>query len=357
MAALFTIYFVLRKNENYKDISMAALMLSLFTLPLFLGTVLYQTDIIPQIGANLFLTTALLSVPFFVLAEYFLKNYYISAYTVASVLVAVSALCSILSLEFIPSLWVVTFVGLIITAIGAFLANMKAESDKIYFGFGALFTLFMFMVSTLATINDYSTKTLTTNCLLIFGFGLFYMTLAGGIYQLYKSTQSNVYYFTKRVIEEVSPAIMIFSLALAGTENAFFIVLALALSGLAIFMSTKIALKALVWIGVLGLIVSTLQLTGKYFADSIGWPIILLVAGLSFFGLAFLVKKLLKERNLPSIPVLGIGVDAELENSAKHVRASVLRILIFIAIMAIVFPLVAYMIIRIAFIGAGPEVF
>ncbi|MEI6266930.1 MAG: DUF2157 domain-containing protein [bacterium] len=349
MVALFGIFFATKKYDNYKEISNSALMLSLFTFPLFIGTTLYQTGIIPIIDSGLILTTALLSLPVFILAEYFLKKYLISIYTIAAVTVSVSAFCGLMTLDARNTLWLVTLSAIIITFMGSYLARIDENSAKIYLGFGSIYSIFLFTISVFTTLNFEEALSAQSNALILCFFGLSYLFIAIACYQFYKQNNIKTYYYIKRVLEEVAPMVMIFGLMLGGVKSTPMIVLPLLLSALAIFLSTKVRIKTLVVTGSLGLVISTIWLTSKIFSDSVGWPAVLLVAGLASFGLAFLVRKLLKDRELPLMPVFGLGVDTEIENQNTNHISTVAKVIYIILGIFFLVPLVLFLAFRMLF--------
>lgn len=74
-------------------------------------------------------------------------------------------------------------------------------------------------------------------------------------------------------------------------ENTAFELLYLGLSGLLIFMSTYVRSRTLLLVGTLAMLVYIGYFTAKHFANTVGWPIALVVIGVAMIGLsAFAIK-------------------------------------------------------------------
>lgn len=74
-------------------------------------------------------------------------------------------------------------------------------------------------------------------------------------------------------------------------KNTAFELLYLGLSGLLIFMSTYVHSRTLLLVGTLAMLVYIGYFTAKHFANTVGWPIALVVIGVAMIGLsAFAIK-------------------------------------------------------------------
>ena len=75
-------------------------------------------------------------------------------------------------------------------------------------------------------------------------------------------------------------------------ENTPFELLYLGLSALLIFVSTTVRSRALLTVGTLSMLVYIGYYTAEHFANTLGWPIALVVIGVALIGLSTLAVKL-----------------------------------------------------------------
>ena len=82
----------------------------------------------------------------------------------------------------------------------------------------------------------------------------------------------------------------------------------------------SVRIKSLIPAGALGLIVGILAITGKYFVDSLGWPIVIFLSGFAFIGLGYWIRTLAKQnQNRPNIGMrYGLGEDPALAAQGGH---------------------------------------
>lgn len=340
MLALFAISWYLSSKEDYIEASNWTLGIGSFIIPFFIGTFLYQTKIVENIDSSLFLTTSLLSLPVYIILEYLLKKGYLSVFTVVTVYTFFLALFVNLEMDAIPMLWLILLLSLAITGLGFWLMSKKTDNYKVYVSFGTMASAFMIPLATIVTLNDSSALNFDVNMIIISLFGFLYLALASFYNSLRKYFSDDIIYTLKRTLEEIAPFVIILPFLFASAESPSYAILALVLSIAAILLSIKIWVNSLLYIGSLGLIVSVLLISGQYFVDSIGWPILVFIAGFGAIGIGLTIKKIIglhKEDNSHNI-VFGLGKDPDVNVASEKFslgRAILLLMLLLFGLPAI----------------------
>lgn len=341
MSLLYALSAVLSKKERYGEIGNVTLGLGSFILPFCIGTVICQTKLIEEINPLVIFLSALLSLPVFVILEYLFKKIFIGVFTVIALYVAYFALAANYRLELIPILWLTVLLSLIILAIGFLLIKNQKSNASIYTVFGTIATLVALPVSVLYTINEQRPLSFEIDSLIISLFGILDLAIASLYYFLYKKFNHHSLYSLKRIVEEIALIVVLFPWVTLGFSKVGYSALALALSALMIFSSTKIWINSLLYVGSLGVIITVLSITSNIFADSIGWPIVVFAAGFASIGIGLLIRKLIKERKeTGTLPILfGLGIDP----NEKPTHFSVGRIILILLLILFGMPLIVYL--------------
>lgn len=88
-ALIFSIAIMIKDNENYSHIQHGTMATALAILPVSIGTLFFQTNIIPEINPLLFLVSGLIALPAYLYYDLKLKQPYISIYTAITIYVLV----------------------------------------------------------------------------------------------------------------------------------------------------------------------------------------------------------------------------------------------------------------------------
>jgi len=329
---LMTSYFLSKKPE-YREYHDWTLALGYSILPCMIGTVLYQYKIIEDLNTGFFTVVFLISLPVYLVTEYYFKKHYIS---VLSIIVSYGLFISLLAdsdLQSTAISWILLAFSLIILAIGFLLTVKKIASNKVYLTFGTVAMMVALPSAILITINNPDSLDYETNMLIFSLFGFLYLVLASSYNTARLRLQESALYLLKRFIEEVSPFIIIFPFLYAGASNDFYMILALVLSFLFVLASIKIRINSFLYIGAIGLIASVLMISSELFSDSIGWPIVVFIAGFAAIALGLVIKKIVKIRkqSISQEMLLGLGKDTSLVSSG-HINGGRVALWVVVAV-------------------------
>lgn len=313
MILLYGLSYYLNKNERYKEISDITLGLGSFILPVGIGTIICQAKIITEVNALVIFLSAILALPIYLILEYMYKKFFMSAFTIIAIFVAYFALIAQYNANMDITLWLAFVLSIIILGLGFFLTKMKIERTTFYLILGTLASLFFLPVAMLYSLNKDNSLSDETNIIIISLFGILYMCVASGYYYLHKRFENNTFYSLKRLIEELSPFIILLPYVFLVFDEIGFSILALCISVAFVLASTRVIINTLLYLGSLGIIITIITISSKIFTDSIGWPIILFIAGFAAISIGLMIKKIYQERKSQGIPtvLLGLGIDPQ----------------------------------------------
>ena len=316
MVALYLTAWYLSKRPNYPDAFRITLATASLMLPFAVGTFLYQTGILPTIGELLFFCSAAVALIFYFLFEYIFKQTYFSVLTVTGFGVALVSLLTTLMLDILPILWIMFSVSALVVAWGIFLASRQQSNCSIYITVGTIATLVLLPASTLTTLSQNAGISSQSSLVIVAGFGLLNLVVAS-FYNVCRGLwQPEIFYRLKRFLEETSVLVILTPLLILGFQEDAYTFVALVFSLGFVLLRTQVAISSLAYFGALGTVISVIAISSKYFADSIGWPIIVFLAGFIAIGLGLLIRKmaLFNRFNTPSTLRLGLGQDPTFES-------------------------------------------
>ncbi|MDP3992742.1 MAG: DUF2157 domain-containing protein [bacterium] len=337
MLALYLTAWFLSKKSSYLDAFRICLATASLMLPFTVGTFLYQAGILPTIGELLFFCSAAIALIFYILFEYIFKQTYFSVLTVTGFAVALVSLLIALSLDILPILWIMFSVSALIAAWGIFLASRQRSDCSIYLFVGTIATLVLLPASTLTTLGQNAGISYQSSLVIVAGFGLLNLAVAS-FYNVCRGLwQPEIFYRLKRFLEETAILVILTPLLILGFQEDAYTFVALAFSLGFVLLRTQVAISSLATYGALGTVISVIAISSKYFADSIGWPIIVFLAGFVAIGLGLLIRKMtvFSRFNTQATLRLGLGQDPAFESRshtfawAKTLGALLLILLLF----------------------------
>lgn len=336
MLILYGLAYYLNKNERYREVADITLGLASFMLPVTIGTIICQTKIIPEVNGLVIFSSTILAMPIYLIFEYLYKKYFISIFTIVAIFVAYFSLIAQYHTELDVSLWLACALSSIILGVGFSLAKLKIERTTFYLTLGTIATLIFLPMATLYSLNKGDYLSFETNSVIISLFGVIYLCVAGLYYSLYKSMENHTLYTLKRLIEEVSPISILLPYIILGFDKVGYSVLALGLSITFVLISARIIINTLLYLGSLGIIITIITISSKIFTNSIGWPIILFIAGFTAIGIGLLIKRIYQERKTQgtSHVFMGLGADPEAVTAAgpRHKLSTKAIVLIILAV-------------------------
>lgn len=337
MLALYLTAGYLAKKPNYSDAFRICLATASLMLPFTIGTLLYQTGILPTIGELLFFCSAASALIIYILFEYIFKQTYLSFLTVTAFAVALVSLLTTLALDILPTLWIMLIASALVAAWGIFLASRQRSGCSIYITVGTIATLVLLPASTLTTLGQNAGISYQSSLVIVAGFGLLNLAVAS-FYNVCRGLwQPEVFYRIKRLLEETAILVILTPLLILGFQEDAYIFVALAFSLGFVLLRTQVAISSLATFGAIGTVISVIAISSQYFADSIGWPIIVFLAGFVAIGLGLLIRKMtvFNRFNTQATLRLGLGQDPAFESRghtfawAKTLGALLLILLLF----------------------------
>lgn len=340
MLSLFGLsYFFSKKSELY-DIHDWMLGLGATIVPFFIGTFLYQFKIIPELNSTLFLTIFCLSLIFFLWLEYGHRKSYVSLLTIITIYSILDTLFVKFHLGYLSYTWLTLLVSILILICGFWLAKNKKNNSNLYVVLGTFFVSCSLPASVIATLNDKSPISTEANSIIVSIFGILFLCAASFYNKLRDYFQNNSIYFMKRYLEEIAIILIISPFLVLGTEHKFYYLISLVLSFGAILLSVRILINTLLLFGSFGLIVSVLVFSSEVFADSVGWPIIVFLAGVVAIGLGFAIRKISKiHKDEIEQMHYGLGKDPLI---GQKIKISVGRIVLYIIGLIVLFNIVTF---------------
>jgi len=323
MLLLFALGIFLSNKEKYQSVGQACLALAVFIFPLTVGTFLYQLKIVDQLDAYLVLVSAISGLVLSGLLEFIGKKHYLVVPSLANLFVAYAALVVYLEWRELAITWVALGLSASVLGLGFWLAYKKWDSGKIYVFVATFSSYFLLPSAVILSLLELGALTISPEVmmLVISIFGL----LSLGIASLYNSLRptlgDSVVYRPKRLIEELAPLAILFPLLglSFGQYGTTFILLSLVVSVVMILLRTKFWIWTLAPIGIIGTVASVLWLTGNFFVESLGWPVVVFLAGFAAIGIGLLIKKLNLFRTPEASRQLlwGIGKDPSVETGGS----------------------------------------
>lgn len=299
-------------HEKYHDIHNGTLITACLIFPFAIATDLYQLKIISEINPLLCLVSTLLAYLLLVLLEFGLKKKQFSILTIIYLYATVVFACGYFKLEILPATWILGLGSVLLSLFGLMLQSVKQENGNAYFFVGGVGAALIIPSAIISTLNNNGPIPNELNALLISVFGIIYLAFAMTLNILRLKNNNHTVYLLKRLLEELAPIIFLIPYLALGFDKVGYMIFALALSFSYLFVSIKIRIRTFLPIGALGLIVGIFEITGKYFVNSLGWPIVIFLAGFAMIGISFLVRRMSKLRQ--EQPVVGnfygLGEDA-----------------------------------------------
>lgn len=348
MILLFIIGGVLRPKEEYSYISELTIAVGGLIFPSFIGTILFQFNIYPEIDELLFGYSALSGFIVFLIIEYLLNYAKINPLTILSFLVMMISFLIHLQVDTVLFFWVSVLISFVLIIFGALLVYLKKFSAQVYLNIGVWALAFFSPLAVIVTLENNHTLSDTSIALIVSFFGFFNLILCSIYHQLNKSLILESLYKTKRSLEEIIPLqIIIPLLYIAGSaneQNKFYSLAVIIISLIFMLLSYSIFILSLIWIGSIGLIIGLITLTNQLFKfNSTNWPLFLIIIGFLLIGVSIIIKKFLKNRKEHILTnfgqTIGIGSDPEFEKFDKTNvstnKYSCLYLIIFLIFIAI----------------------
>jgi hypothetical protein len=322
---LFGIFAFLQNEKDHHDISSVVLGLGSFMVPFTIGTIIYQLNIITEIGSLLVLVSSGISLGVYIALDQFFKEKFLSYFVIIDAIFVLFAFFDLVKANTATSTWLFLLFSAGILFLGKVLADKMDERRWVYLAFGSIMTGFGVAAAYGGTLDLFNLVDSSKEAQLLGSLWcVFYLGFASVLYFFYQMTKTRAFYFGKRVIEELAVIFIIIFLLSAGGSEPVLLGLSLIASIVAIFASLKVNIKALLTMGIIGLIFSIFEIADKLFSGSAGFPVAIFISGFVAIGLAFWAKKITgtyKEKSL--VPIWGLGVDYEVAKAASEKTKSV----------------------------------
>lgn len=331
MLALFGISLYLKKNKLYEEPEKAIFGVAGFMIPFVVGTLIYQFKIYHEINPILFIICSLSALIFFAISEFVFKRHHLAGLTILSSYALFFSILANAEPSEIMTSWLMLGFSLMILALGFIMFAMNSDSKRTFVSVGTIFSAIMLPVAVVTSLDQSLTLSSESYAAIISLVGVLYLGLASLYNHLKNVFKDRSFYILKRLFEEFAPfLILIPFLALGADKEGYFYFTAIV--GLAfILLAARIFIYTLPYVGALSLIISIVALTGKYFADSLGWPVIIFIVGFIAIGAGLLIRKMSKIRKEDGSVQnwFGLGVD-ENDQALSGQRLSVGRIILLL---------------------------
>ncbi len=320
MLAMFAVSGYLAKKPQFADVHEATLATGALIFPFAFGTTLYQFEIIPELDFLLFTVSSFAGYVLFIILEFLAHKHRFSLLTLLSFYTFLIALLAYLEVEPLAIIWTIFFASLAIALFGLTLLKQKLSNGSAYTIVGVFASALLLPSAILSSLNKDLSLPLEANAVILSIFGPLYLMGASLFQALHLRLGHKALYNLKRALEEIAPLVLISPHILAGFENITYMLIAIILSFIALFASMSVRIKSLIPVGALGLIIGILTITGKYFVDSLGWPIVIFLSGFAFIGLGYWIRTLAKQnQSRPNIGMrYGLGEDPALVAQGAH---------------------------------------
>lgn len=352
-ALIFSIATMIKGNENYSHIQHGTMATALAILPVSLGTLFFQTNIIPEINPLLFLVSGLIALPIFLYYDVKLKQPYISIYTAITIYALVSIAGQQFKFDNLAQPAAALVVGLAYLAT-AYYAKRKEDlqHERLYLIASVLTLIFntqffisqanhaldpssdaRYLVMTFPSASDLITIGVIS-ALILFGLA---------------SLIGKKFVPASRLVSLLQRLIFIAAIIGLYTEifkltsmNAWYSLLIIGVGLIILLIGSATNIKLLFFGGLIGVIYGLLSPLIAVISG-IGLPIVIFIFGLAAIGLSILFAKL---RNQPKTDVrklqwLNLGYvsdfdSAELANQAREQRQASLARIIVVGLLAVV---------------------
>lgn len=342
MLLLFTISVIFARNSKYQDIHEGTLATASVIFPFALGTMLYQFSILPELNALLVMICSLAAYVLLVILEFGLHKQQFSILTILFLYTFVAALLAHLKVELLLTLWLMFFLSLAIFALGYALLSNQKKNGGTYAATGVVGSVFLLPACVLYAINQDIPLLFESNAVIASLFGPFYFGLSFGLHALAKQLSSKVMHDLRWALQELAPLILIIPY-FAITNKTGYTLLVIILSFTYMFASIYVRLRTLLPVGALGLIIGILILSSRYFVDTIGWPIVIFIAGFAMLGISIFVRKVSAMHNAQNLPLLQYGIGEDPHTAQKKTSFGCLGLLILLLLIPGLFWLVPFL--------------
>jgi hypothetical protein len=359
MFVLFGLATVLKTQSKYKEIYDACLITGAIILPFTVGTFLYQFKIIKEIDAQMVMVCSLTGYILYTAIEMLTRNSKMAVLSLSSLYTFAIAAMLNYELSTQTILWALLFLSGCVGGFGFILQRNKLESGESYTGIGIILGSFLLPVATLVSLNDLSQLSSELNASFISAFGCMYLGLSIWLYQINKKFGNKSFLDSKRILESLAPLMIVFPFILVGYDNIAMMVVGIALSFAAIFASISIRIRTLLATGAIGVVFGILAISGKYFVNSLGWPIVVFLSGFAMIGVSFLVRNVrhLSLSHQDSSHYLGLGDSPESELAGHHNHGiGCGQIALIFLILTFIVPIIYWLIISASFRTRYPEI-
>lgn len=335
----------LNSRADYQDIQEAILATASTIFPFSVATTLYQLGIIPEINALLVTVSALAGYGLFTGLEFVWRKEHLAILTIINLYTFVIAFMSHLKVEPDSMLWIIFFVSIMIAALGLFLIDAKKDNGDTHLSAGIILAAISLPIATLSSLNKGAALSFDDNAMIFSVFGPLYLAVAFYLYRLYKNRNQLVIYQLKRGFEEIAPVIFLLPYILIGFSNIGYMLLAIVISFIYLFAAMAARIRSLIPLGSLGIIISIISVTGKYFADSLGWPVIVFVSGFTMLGVGYFARQISKnqQQTISASAVWGLGEDPTLAHQNQTSGFSLGRILLLLILLVGLGPLLFWL--------------
>jgi hypothetical protein len=331
MLALFGISMYLKKNKLYEEPEKAIFGVAGFMIPFVIGTLIYQFEIYHEVNPILFIICALSALIFFAISEFIFKRHHLAGLTILSSYALFFSILANAEPSEIMTSWLMLGFSLAILALGFVMFVMNSDSKRAFVAVGTIFSAVMLPIAVITSLDQSLVLGSESYAVIISLVGVLYLGLASLYNHLKNIFKDRSFYVLKRLFEEFAPFLMLIPfLALGSDKEGYFYFTAIV--GLAfILLAAKIFIYTLPYVGALSLIVSIVALTGKYFANSLGWPVIIFIVGFIAIGAGLLIRKMSKLRKEEGTAQswLGLGVEED-DQALSGQRFGIGRIILFL---------------------------
>lgn len=325
MLILFGVSYLTNNKENLTSIHSMTQLTAAVMFPFVIGTFLYQTKLMPDIKANLFIASSAIGLIFYLVMEFALKKSIYAALSASSLYaLAFSILANYNNTNSVAYAWTFASISLLIAGVGYLLIKMRPSDGQTFFKIGMILASLSLPAATLDILNNQSPLSDTASSLIVVAFGLAYLGLASLLYKRYNTTTDTTFYSVKRFLEEIAVILILVPLLGNSTNTSAFIFVSIILSVVYILIHIRVKIKLLLFFGIIGLAISIFTLTDRFFQGSASWPIAIFFAGFLAIGFGILVKNLSKNEH-EITPYHGLGRDEKAEIQEKRsIGASIL---------------------------------
>ncbi len=321
------------ETNTYKVLRDGSLITGCILFPFFVGVLLSELSLFSDNTQLFFLTIFLASSALTALLEFSGRKPILSILTLISAYGLAINIFEFFDTSFTTNLWhFLTIFSIAISALGIYLLKKKHQSADTYAAAGIVLTAASIPASVFAILTggDWGVTSATfvyTTAIL----GLLYLYGSVLLYKLNQHFHSHGIHSAKRLIEEVAVFMVLIPFVAEGINDGLYAILALILCFAAIILSIPIRLRALFPMGLVGVVVSIICIGTQYFANSISWPLAVLLAGFAMFGIGYAIRSVKEKGKLlfKNFRYFGLGESPHEEKLAQQ-QFSCVRVLLFL---------------------------